>query len=97
LEYTVLRDRLTTDPLAREIQDAIKHAYSPTVPPAIKDDPIKAVIQLTHGWCGMPWLQSIVNSAIDADKIDYLRRDQQFLQKSGFPIQTRLALYSKDH
>jgi HD superfamily phosphohydrolase len=97
LEYTVLRDRLTKDSLAEILRDTISQAFPSSAHEVIKDDPIRALIQLTHGWSGMPWLQAIVNSSIDADKIDYLRRDQQFLQTCGFPIQTRLALYSGDH
>lgn len=95
LEYTVLRDRLTSDgAISENLRDTISRALPTSAPAAIKKDPIPALIQLTHGWSGMPWLQAIVNSPVDADKIDYLRRDQQFLQQCGFPIQTRLALYS---
>jgi hypothetical protein len=95
LEYTVLRDRLTSDGvISTTLRDTISRSLPASAPPAIKKDPIPALIQFTHGWSGMPWLQAIVNSPVDADKIDYLRRDQQFLQQCGFPIQTRLALYS---
>lgn len=94
LEYTVLRDRLTNDSLAENLCKTISQALPHTTSKAIRDDPMRALIQFTHGWSGISWLQAIVNSAIDADKIDYLRRDQQFLQTCGFPIQTRLALYA---
>lgn len=95
LEYTVLRDRLTADDsISTDLQQMIRGTLPASAPAPLRDDPIRGLIQLTHGWSGLPWLQAIVNGPVDADKIDYLRRDQQFLQKCGFPVQTRLALYS---
>ena len=95
LEYTVLRDRLKEDRgISESIRRAIKEALGASAPTPLKEDPLALVLQLTHGWCGMPWLQAIVNGPIDADKIDYLRRDQSFIHDAGFPVQTRLPLYA---
>lgn len=96
LEYTVLRHRLTNDHLSEELRTTIANSFPSAASITLRNDPMRAVIELTHGWSGMPWLQTIVNSSIDADKIDYLRRDQKFLRTCGFPIQTRLALYSRE-
>lgn len=98
LEYTVLRDRLTSDgKTSADLRAAIVRALPPSAPAAMREDPIRAIIEFTHGWSGLPWLQVLVNSPVDADKIDYLRRDQQFIHEAGFPVQTRLALYSGNH
>jgi HD superfamily phosphohydrolases len=94
LEYTVLRDRLKEDRLTADcLRKAIGNSLSMTASPTLKNDPLELILQLTHGWCGMPWLQAIVNGPIDADKIDYLRRDQTFIHAADFPVQTRLPLY----
>ena len=52
----------------------------------------KLVQQFIVGAHGAPWLQAIVNSPIDADKIDYLRYDGDFLRKCSFPVHHRLLL-----
>lgn len=96
LEYTVLRDRLGPTGVASPLlKETIVRTLPFSAPLPIREDPLTPILQLTHGWGGMCWLQAIVNSPIDADKIDYLGRDQRFLQEAGFPIQTRLALSSK--
>jgi hypothetical protein len=96
LEYTVLRDRLqSNDPLSKELLRTVSQSLPSECSQALRKDPMEVIIQLTHGWCGLPWLQAIVNSPIDADKIDYIRRDQDILESVGFPVRTRLALYSK--
>lgn len=41
------------------------------------------VHQMITGRIGVPWLRAILNSAIDADKIDYICRDSLFLQSNG--------------
>jgi hypothetical protein len=41
---------------------------------------------------GLPWIQAIVNSPIDADKIDYIRFDSEFLRRCDFGIGQRLHL-----
>lgn len=48
------------------------------------------VEQLIMGDFGVPWLQAVVNSPIDADKIDYIQFDNQLLQRSNWPIRTRI-------
>lgn len=50
-----------------------------------------AILRLVAGCYGRPWLSAIVNSAIDADKIDYLARDVFELSKTGqLGFQSRL-------
>ena len=39
----------------------------------------KAIQDLIIGQFSVPWIQAILNSAVDADKIDYLCRDSRFL------------------
>lgn len=92
LEYTVLRDRLeakdpTTDDLIEKIRTGLSQCGAS---PPILARPLRYVLSLIQGWSGMPWLQAIVDGPIDADKIDYLRRDQKFLTDVGRPLQTRL-------
>jgi hypothetical protein len=97
LEYTVLRDRLTDDGAVSEsIRAAMMQSLAGSSAAALKADPLAVVLQLTHGWAGIPWLQAIVNGPIDADKIDYLRRDQNFIHDADFPVQTRLPLYAEN-
>jgi hypothetical protein len=52
----------------------------------------RAVQALIHGDFGLPWIQAIVNSAIDADKIDYLGFDQELLEDRGYPVNLRIRL-----
>ena len=47
---------------------------------------------LVLGNYGVPWLQAIINSPIDADKIDYIRFDSNFLKDCDFGISQRLHL-----
>jgi hypothetical protein len=51
-----------------------------------------AIEQLILGRYATPWLQTIVNSPIDADKIDYIRFDSEFLRDCDFGIGQRLQL-----
>jgi len=60
------------------------------------DDVRKIVSSLILGNYGMPWLQAIVNSPVDADKIDYIRYDSQFLSNAPFGIRARLLLDKVD-
>jgi HD superfamily phosphohydrolase len=91
MEYSVLKDRLGTQ--SEMITPSIQNALGPHTPAPLRD-PIVSILALTHGWSGLSWIQSIVNGPIDADKIDYLCRDQLFLTQTdpqaGYPIQTRL-------
>lgn len=96
LEYTVLRDRLKEEPgISDLIRSTIAASLGASAPEELRSDPLGLILQLTHGWCGMPWLQAIVNGPIDADKIDYLRRDQTVLHEAGFPVHTRLPLFAE--
>jgi HD superfamily phosphohydrolase len=54
----------------------------------------QAVLDLILGRFGIPWLQVIVNSPVDADKIDYIARDTEFLGKAGWHTSSRLATVS---
>lgn len=45
---------------------------------------------LVTGEYAIPWLQAIVNSPVDADKIDYTRFDTEFLRGTGFPVVGRI-------
>lgn len=85
LEYTVLKDRLSpSGNLAQAIQGRLGNGrFTP-------EEELKAITNLIYGWSGMPWLQAVVNGPIDADKIDYLRRDESFLRKASYPVRTRL-------
>lgn len=56
-----------------------------------KDSDVRDLVgALILGSYGIPWLQAIVNSPIDADKIDYLRYDSQLLDKSDYSVRPRL-------
>ncbi|MGI8923442.1 MAG: hypothetical protein ACR2HJ_05280 [Fimbriimonadales bacterium] len=46
---------------------------------------------LINGTFGARWLQAIVNSSIDADKLHYIRFDGSWLAKSSFAVRTRLT------
>lgn len=41
----------------------------------------QSIIALISGEHGLPWLQAIVNSPVDADKLDYVQRDSVFLRE----------------
>ncbi|MHB1954039.1 MAG: HD domain-containing protein [Sulfobacillus sp.] len=56
----------------------------------------KAIELLILGKYGTPWIQTIVNSPIDADKIDYIRFDSHFLREYQFGLSQRLHLDKPD-
>jgi len=85
LEYRVLLDRLNSN---GDLDLAFRQSLPATSHQAL--DPRRSVSNLMFGWAGTPWLQSIVNGPVDADKIDYLRRDQAFLERAGYPVHSRL-------
>ena len=58
------------------------------------EDARNAVQDLILGRFGVPWIQAILNSAVDADKIDYLSRDSRFLEGAGWPITSRMLTKS---
>lgn len=85
LEYRVLNDRLSpSGSLAQAIRPSLALSNF------TEDEALNAIKNLIYGWSGMPWLQMMVNSPIDADKIDYLRGDGSFLNRIGYPVCTRL-------
>jgi len=59
--------------------------------PLDKSQARQLVQSLIEGTYGLPWLQVLVNSPLDADKIDYLRYDSLFLRKTDYPVGSRLA------
>jgi hypothetical protein len=73
LEQEVLRARLENDFKDLWSELGSKLSWRP--------DHLKlAVTDLISGRHGLPWAQAIVNSPIDADKLDYVQRDSQFLR-----------------
>jgi len=50
------------------------------------------VLSLIEGTAGVPWLQALVNGPVDADKIDYLGRDAELLEKASYSVGVRLRL-----
>lgn len=51
-----------------------------------EEEAAAAVQALINGTFGVPWIQAIVNSPVDADKIDYVRFDEEQLRLSkSFP------------
>ena len=97
LEYRVLWDRLTSPTEYRaRLQDEVRnslrkvHNGSGLLTKQLINDPLRYILDLAHGWSGPAYLQNIVNGPVDADKVDYLRRDQEVLGKAGYPLQTRL-------
>ena len=51
---------------------------------------LTVIESLIAGNYGLPWLQTVVNSPIDADKIDYVHFDDAFLGKADYRTQTRM-------
>jgi HD superfamily phosphohydrolase len=52
---------------------------------------VRSIIEeLIIGVYSIPWLQTIINSPLDADKIDYIRYDSELLQNTNFPLRTRI-------
>jgi hypothetical protein len=56
------------------------------------DECVMALEALILGQFGVPWIQTIVNSAVDADKIDYIRGDLVLLSNAGYPLRTRIDI-----
>lgn len=52
------------------------------------------LLRLIEGIHAKPWLSAIVNSPIDADKIDYIVRDIREVTKLGASLQIRLPTHS---
>ncbi len=92
LEYKVLQDRLDSD---QSFAEALGNSMS-QIGAQRSSASVKAVTDLIYGWSGLSWLQTIVNSSIDADKIDYIRRDQEFLVSAKYPVRTRINFNAPD-
>jgi len=52
---------------------------------SINDGPdlYKQILRMIEGYSGITWIDCILNSPLDADKIDYLFRDQEWLELQG--------------
>jgi len=90
LETIPLRRRLLTpEGDDKELVDLMSRTFielgfsNPTIA-------IDLVLSLIEGTAGVPWLQALVNGSVDADKIDYLGRDSELLEKAGYPVGVRL-------
>jgi hypothetical protein len=83
LEQEVLQARLEND--FKDLWNKLASDLS------CRPDHLKlAVTDLISGRHGLPWAQAIVNSPIDADKLDYVQRDSQFLRLSTHLAGARL-------
>lgn len=56
-----------------------------------EDQARELVEALILGDFGIPWIQAIINSPIDADKIDYIIRDSHFLEMAKYPFTSRIG------
>jgi len=91
LEAAVLRHRFEEPVLVGTWQSVLNSATGPDVASPINSLQIRTIIeQLIQGSHAVPWLQTIVNSPVDADKIDYLRFDSEFIKDKAFPVRHRL-------
>jgi hypothetical protein len=91
LEAAVLRHRFEEPLLAATWQSVLNHASGRDITVPINTLQIRTIMeQLILGSYAAPWLQAIVNSPIDADKIDYLRFDGDFIKDKAFPVRHRL-------
>jgi len=101
LEAAVLDDRLSFPHMSATWQwltSNVLSVHDPGAPasPITNAQAQSAVRELILGSHGTPWLQAIVNSPIDADKIDYLRYDSACLRECSYPVHHRLLLERAD-
>ena len=103
-ELSVLAKRLS-DPCMQPALRALAKVWLPMgIPgePATVDQNASSglvgqlLLDFVGGRCGRTWMQCIVNSPIDADKIDYLIRDQQALRDVLLPTRSRLSYNTND-
>jgi hypothetical protein len=93
LESLILQTRLASDDLGKTWASLLSEYVGIGSTRALDGASVRNIVQeLIEGTYGAPWLQVLVNSPIDADKIDYMRYDAELLQKTDFPSQHRLAL-----
>jgi hypothetical protein len=91
MEGFVLRKRLDRNDIFKETWSQLATMLEIESADAAKN----AVQDLIIGQFGIPWIQAILNSAVDADKIDYLCRDSWFLRDAGWPITSRMSTQPK--
>ncbi len=91
LEAAVLQDRTMGEELEATWKWLANERLGPgSARPVSPDDARLATQALILGNHGLSWLQAIVNSPIDADKIDYIRFDSQFLRDTEHPVRPRV-------
>ena len=90
LENVILSYRLSQEPLDLTWSSLLSVLGAGSSRPLKKDTIRTLVQQLINGQHACPWLQAIVNSAIDADKVDYLRFDTEFISELQYPVRHRL-------
>jgi HD superfamily phosphohydrolase len=92
LEAAVLGYRCEVEPdLTPTWQSLLNTTIGLDTTITISSNEIRAIVeQLILGTHSAPWLQAIANSSIDADKIDYLRFDGEFIRDKAFPVRHRL-------
>lgn len=61
----------------------IKEVINSDSSPLITKDFCKDILALIDSKTGLHWLDALLNSPLDADKIDYVYRDQEWLELSG--------------
>ncbi|HEX2896754.1 MAG TPA: hypothetical protein VHP63_01725, partial [candidate division Zixibacteria bacterium] len=90
-EILLLKERLDPGRIKSYWQELLRD-FEPGQNITKPDDIYKSVFSLISGKHGVPWLQVIVNSPIDADKIDYVRFDSRFLQDTSHSVKSRLQI-----
>ncbi|MBD0372149.1 MAG: hypothetical protein ICV60_15010 [Pyrinomonadaceae bacterium] len=91
LEAAVLQHRLVGEPLKHTWKALLDEIIKPKADrPLYSDDVCSIIKDLILGAHGVPWMQAIVNSPVDADKIDYIRFDSGFLTSTEYPIRPRI-------
>ena len=92
LEYAVLYDRITQNGELSETFKKLAGDLSRNEDLTLEPSDIRSIIlSLIYGEYSIPWVQTIVNSPIDADKIDYIWFDQIYLEKLKYPVSTRIT------
>jgi hypothetical protein len=91
LEATVLTERLQSEAFASTWKWLSGEILGKQSPRPVRPSQARCLVEaLIVGRYPVPWIQTIVNSAIDADKIDYIRFDSAFLHDCPHPTRSRL-------
>jgi hypothetical protein len=93
LEGVVLRDRFINTPYLKTLWTTLVNDHQIGYHPQrnARPDQLKDLVcSLVLGDFGAPWVQAIVNSPIDADKIDYIGYDTKFLADTDYPVRPRI-------